>query len=107
MRIIYNVKHRYAIRLKFEEKFLSSLTRLVLELKGSIYSTIKENLLLYCKFSAFCWSCHNLTYFYDKDYHKETPLVIETISFTTESLVFQNKHLNDVHSIPYKSALFR
>ena len=53
MRIIYNVKHRYAIRLKFEEKFLSSLTRLVLELKGSMYSTIKENLLLYCKLSAF------------------------------------------------------
>ena len=54
MRFIYNVKHSYAIRLKFEEKFLGSLTKLVLEVKGSIYFRIKENVLLYCrKFLAF------------------------------------------------------
>ena len=54
MRAMYFIKHRYAIRLKFEDKFLTSLTKLVLEVKASICSTIKENLLLYCpKFSAF------------------------------------------------------
>ena len=54
MRVMYNVKRCYAIRLKFGDKFLTSLTKLVLEAKASIYSTIKENLLLYCrKFSAF------------------------------------------------------
>ena len=54
MRIIYNVKHRCAIRLKFGDIFLTSLTQLVLRVKASICSTIKENLLLYCrKFSAF------------------------------------------------------
>ena len=54
MKIIYNVRHRYAIRLKFGDKFLTFLTKLVLEGKTSISSTIKENLLLYCrKFSEF------------------------------------------------------
>ena len=54
MRIIYNVKHRYVIRMKFGDKFLTFLTNLVLETKASICSTIKENMLLYCrKFSAF------------------------------------------------------
>ena len=48
MRIMYNVKHRYPIRLKFGDKFLTSLTKLMLEAKGSICSTIRENLLLYC-----------------------------------------------------------
>ena len=54
MRIIYNVRHRYAIRLKFRDKFSTFLTKLVLEVKVSICSTNKENLLLHCrKFSAF------------------------------------------------------
>ena len=54
MKIIYNVKHRYAIRMKFEDKILTFLTKLVLEAKASICSKIKENLLLNCrKFSAF------------------------------------------------------
>ena len=54
MRVFYNVKHCYAIRLKFGDKFLTFLTKLVLEATASICSTIKENLLLYCrKFSAF------------------------------------------------------
>ena len=44
MRSIYNIKHRYAIRIKFGDKFLSSLTKLVLEAKASNCSTIKENL---------------------------------------------------------------
>ena len=54
MRVIYNIKYRYAIRLKFGNEFLTSLTKLVLEAKGSICSTIKGNQLLYCrKFLAF------------------------------------------------------
>ena len=43
MRVKYNVKLYYEIRLKFGDKFLTSLTKLVLEAKAS---TIKENLLL-------------------------------------------------------------
>ena len=54
MRVIYNVKHRYVIHLKFGDKFLTSPTKLVLKAKDSIYSTIKQNLLLYYhKSSAF------------------------------------------------------
>ena len=54
MRVIYNVKHRYAIRLEFGDKFLTPLTKLVLEAKAIICSTVKENLHLYSrKFSAF------------------------------------------------------
>ena len=54
MKVIYNAKYRHAIRLKFRYKFLTSLIKLVLKAKASIYSTVKENLLLYCpKFSAF------------------------------------------------------
>ena len=45
MRVMYNLKHRYPIRSKVGDKFLTSLFKLVLEAKGSIYSTIQENLL--------------------------------------------------------------
>ena len=54
MRVMYNVKLRYAIRLKFRDQLLTSLTKLVLKAKTRICSTVKEILLLYCrKFSAF------------------------------------------------------
>ena len=43
MRIIYNVRHRYAICLKFGGKLLTFLTKLVLEGKVSICSTIKAS----------------------------------------------------------------
>ena len=49
IRIIYNVKHRNAICLKFGDNFLTSLTKLVPQVKASICSTINENLLLYCR----------------------------------------------------------
>ena len=44
--VICSVKYRYAIPLKFGEKLLTFLTKLVLEGKASICSTIKENPLL-------------------------------------------------------------
>ena len=54
MIIFYNVKYCYVIRLKFGEKLLTSLTKLVLEEKSCIRSTTKESLpLYYLKFSAF------------------------------------------------------
>ena len=54
MRVIYNVKHRYAIRLEFGDNFLTFLTKIVPKAKNNICSTIKENLLSYCRtFSAF------------------------------------------------------
>ena len=54
MKLIYNARYCYAIRLKFGEKFLTFLNKLVLEGKTRICPTIEENLLLYCrKFSAF------------------------------------------------------
>ena len=55
MKPMYIVKHRYAIRLKFGGKFLTSLTKQGLEAKTSICcSTIKENLLFHClEFLAF------------------------------------------------------
>ena len=54
MKIIYNATLCYANRLKSGNKFLTSLTKLVLKAKASICSTSKENLLLSCrKFSAF------------------------------------------------------
>ena len=54
MRIADDVRYRYAICLKSGGKFLTILTKLVLEEKAIICSTNKENLLLYCRtFSAF------------------------------------------------------
>ena len=50
MRVMHNVKHRYAIHLKFGGKLLTSLTKLALEAKASICTTTKENCR---KFSAF------------------------------------------------------
>ena len=54
LRIVYNVKHRHAICLKFADKCFTYLTMLWLQAKASICSAIKENLILFCrKFSAF------------------------------------------------------
>ena len=54
MRILNNVKFRHGICLKFGDSFFTFSTMLGLEAKASISSTIKENLLLYCrKFLTF------------------------------------------------------
>ena len=39
-RFTYNVKYRYTIRLKFGDKFLTFVTKLVLEAKTSICSMV-------------------------------------------------------------------
>ena len=46
MRVVYHVKHRYAIRLKFVDKFLTSPTKLAIEAKAVICSAIKKNILI-------------------------------------------------------------
>ena len=61
MKIICNVKHCYAILLKFGNEVLTSLIKLVLEAKASICSTIKKDLLF-----GICCHGHNLTYIYNK-----------------------------------------
>ena len=53
MGIFDNVKYRHAICLRFGDRFVASLTMLVLESKASICLKIKENLVLNCrKFTA-------------------------------------------------------
>ena len=63
MRIIYSVRYRYAVHFKFGDKFLTSLTKLVFEAKGSISSTIKKSSFILFKVFSICCRCHNLTYF--------------------------------------------
>ena len=53
MRTIYKVKHGYASRWKFGEKFLNPLTKLVFVAKASICSTIKDLNLNFRTFSPF------------------------------------------------------
>ena len=49
MKVIYNIKHRYAIRLKCGDKLLTFLINLVVGVKASICSAIKK----ICNFPAF------------------------------------------------------
>ena len=54
MKIFNNVKNRHAICFKFGDRCFISLTMLRPEVKASICSAIKENIILYCRnFSAF------------------------------------------------------
>ena len=106
IRIIYNVKIRHAIHLKFGDKFLIFLAKLLLKSKANMCSMIKENLLWYCFIVyLYCfWHLLSLSelniFLWQGLHYKETPLAIETINITNESLAFQNRHLNDALSIP-------
>ena len=53
MRIIYNVKNHHAICLKFRGTSLNYLTKLMLEVKNSICSTIKNYFDIVASFSHF------------------------------------------------------
>ena len=100
MRLIYSVKCRYAIRLKFRDKFLTSLTKLVLEMKSSIYSTIKENILLYLfKFLAFAFVVIKSCTFITRPVPQRNTACNRNHYFTIESLAFQNRLLNGAHSM--------
>ena len=65
MSVMYDIKHCYAIHLTFGDKLLTSLTKLTLEVKTSICSTIKENFILLEVF-GICLRCPNVTHFYNK-----------------------------------------
>ena len=68
MKMFNNVKHHDIIFFKFGDIFFTSLTMLGLESKGSISSTNKGNLLLYCRtFSAFMVAV-NLKYLNNRVY---------------------------------------
>ena len=45
MKVMYNVKHRYAIRLKFGGKVLTAITKIMLRAKASIYIIYFQYLL--------------------------------------------------------------
>ena len=62
MRFIYNVKHRCVIYLKFVDKFLTSLTTIVLEL----YVYEMKSTFILSQVFGICYHCHKLTYFNNK-----------------------------------------
>ena len=64
MRIFNNIKYCQAICFKFGDRSFTSLTMLGLEVKASICSTIKENLL--SQVFNICCNSHKLTYFNNK-----------------------------------------
>ena len=66
MSVIHNVKYHYAIPLKFGDKSLPSLTKLVLKVKPSICSTIKKSAFVLSQVLDIFCRCHNLIYFYSK-----------------------------------------
>ena len=101
MRITYNVKHQRGIPLKFVDTFLTSVTKLALEAKANISSTIKKIMFLYCrKFSEIVHCCQNLTYI-NKNICITTKHSLYQQSWTLTSLTFQNRHLYKAHSMLY------
>ena len=81
-------------------QFAASLSKLVLEGKNSICSTVKENLFFIVVSFRHLLPLSQFNIFLKQGlYHKEAPLIIESINFITESLAFQIRHLNGAHSI--------
>ena len=101
MRITYTVKYHRGIRLKFVDTFLTSVTKLALEEKASISSTIKKNMFLYCrKFSEIVHRCQNLTYI-NKNICITTKHSLYQQSWILTSLTLQNRRLYEAHSMLY------
>ena len=89
-KMLNNVKDRHTICLKYGDRFLTSSIMLRLEAKDSICSTMKENLILYCKFSVFVVTAISLNkhILITSSISKRTPLGKEIVTFATKSLVF-------------------
>ena len=99
MRIICNVQNRKLFEIGRQIRNFANQFAIWSESQYLLYSQRKS---LYCrKLSAFVVDVIIWHIFVAKQgqYHKEKPLVIETKGFTIESLVFQNSHLNNSHSI--------
>ena len=70
VRILYNRKHRHAIRLIFGNLFFTSLNKFLLEAKASTCSIMKSQYLLY----------NERKLFFTLSSHKEAHLVIEIVT---------------------------
>ena len=90
----------YTIPSKFGYKFLTFLTKLVLEAKTTHYLNNPRKSPDSWVFDICC-RCLNLTYFYSKLYIKKKHHLYQSaiISLTIESVAFRNRHLNGANSI--------
>ena len=61
MRIIFNLKHRYVIRSKFGDKFLTSFPKLLLEAKARKITFVLSQIF------GICCRCLNILYNGDDD----------------------------------------
>ena len=60
IRVMYNVNHRFAIRLKFDDKFVISLTKLLLKAKANVSALQSKKIYFYIVMLGICYRCYNL-----------------------------------------------